>query len=127
MLRKHGFNTRWREITQEELSANMYGGREIDFVSIFSVFLLNDYGLGNQFIEVVHGKSGKDFLVNELHLFCVKMLEPDGVFQFTERCFNPPAHGIELFQFNRRKVIGIQIGNDGLKGVLCDRKAHNAE
>lgn len=94
MLRKQGFHPRWREITQEELSANMYGGREIDLVGIFSIFLLNDYGLGNQFIEVVHGKSGKDFLVNELHLFCVKMLEPDGVFQFTERGFNPPAHGI---------------------------------
>ena len=73
------------------MSANMYGGRKIDLVGIFSVFLLNDYGLGNQFIEVVHGKAGKDFLVNELHLFCVKMLETDGIFQFTERCFNPPA------------------------------------
>ena len=60
MLRKQGFHPRWREITQEELSANMYGGREIDLVGIFSVFLLDDYGLGNQFIEVVHGKTGKD-------------------------------------------------------------------
>ena len=127
MLRKQGFHPRWREITQEELSANMYSGREIDLVGIFSVFLLNDYGLGNQFIEVVHGKAGKDFLVNELHLFCVKMLEPDGVFQFTERGFNPPAHGIELFQFTRRKVVGIQIGNDGFKGVFCNREARNTE
>ena len=127
MLRKQGFHPRWREITQEELSANMYGGREIDLVGIFSVFLLNDYGLGNQFIEVVHGKAGKDFLVNELHLFCVEMLEADGIFQFAERSLNSPAHGIELFQFNRRKVIGIQIGNDGLKGVFCNREAHNAE
>ncbi len=127
MLRKQGFHPRWRESEQEELSANMYSGREVDLVGIFSVFLLNDYGLGNQFIEVVHGKAGKDFLVNELHLFCVKMLETDGIFQFTERCFNPPAHGIELFQFNRRKVIGIQIGNDGLKGVFCNREARNTE
>ena len=80
MLRKQGFNLRWREITQEELSANMYSGREIDLIGIFSVFLLNDYGLGNQFIEVVHSKAGKDFLVNELHLFCVEMLESNGVF-----------------------------------------------
>ena len=81
----------------------------------------------NQFIEVVHGKAGKDFLVNELHLFCVKMLETDGIFQFTERGFNPPAHSIELFQFIRRKFISIQIGNDGFKGIICNREAHNAE
>ena len=127
MLRKQGFNPRWREITQEELSANVYGGREIDLVGIFSAFLVNDYGLGNQFIEVVHGKAGKDFLVNELHLFCVEMLETDGVFQFTERSFNPPAHGIELFLFFRREVIGIQIGNDGFKGIVRNRKTHNAK
>ena len=95
MLRKQGFHPRWREITQEELSANMYGGREIDFIGIFSVFLLNDYGLGNQFIEVVHSKAGKDFLVNELHLFCVEMLEPNGIFQLSKRGFNPPTHGID--------------------------------
>ena len=62
----------------------MYSGREIDLIGVFSVFLLNDYGLGNQFIEVVHGKAGKDFLVNELHLFCVKMLETDSIFQLAK-------------------------------------------
>ena len=74
MLRKQGFNKRWRDIPQEELSANMYSSGEIDLIGKFSVFLLNDYGLGNQFIEVVHSKAGKDFLVDELHLFCVEML-----------------------------------------------------
>jgi len=43
-----------------------------DLIGIFSV-LVNDYGLGNHFTEVVHGKLGKDFLENELHLFCVEM------------------------------------------------------
>ena len=74
MLRKQGFNEGWRDIPKEELSANMYGSREIDLINVFSVFLLNDYGLCNHFIEVVHGETGKDFLADELHLFCVKML-----------------------------------------------------
>ena len=34
MLCKQGFHPRWREITQEELSANMYGGRKIDLVGV---------------------------------------------------------------------------------------------
>lgn len=52
----------------------MYSGREIDLIGIFFAILLNDYGLGNQMIEVVHSETGKDFLVDELHLFCMKML-----------------------------------------------------
>jgi hypothetical protein len=74
MLRKQGFNERWREFPKKELSANMYSGREIDLIGIFFAILLNDYRQGNQLIEVVHSEAGKDFLVDELHLFCVKML-----------------------------------------------------
>ena len=74
MLRKQGFNEGWRDIPEKELSANMYSSGEIDLIGKFSAILLNDYGLGNQFIEVVHGKTGKDFLVDELHLFRVEML-----------------------------------------------------
>ena len=57
MLRKQGFNKGWREIIKKELPANVYGGRKIDLIGMFSIVLLNDYGLGNQFIEVVHGKA----------------------------------------------------------------------
>ena len=73
-LQEQGFNTRRSEIGQEEFSANVYSGGKIDLVSIFSVFLMNDYGLGNQFIEIVHGKTGEDFLMDELRLFCMEML-----------------------------------------------------
>ena len=66
------------------MSANVYGGGKIDLVSIFSAFLMDDYGLGNQFIKVVHGKAGKNFLMNELRLFSVEMLQTNGVFQFAE-------------------------------------------
>ena len=74
MLRKQGFNEWWRNIPKKELPANVYSGGEIDLIGMFPAILLNDYGLGNQFIEVIHGETGKDFLVDELHLFCVKML-----------------------------------------------------
>ena len=74
MLRKQGFNEGWRDIAEEELSANMYSSRGIDLIGIFFATLLNDYGLGNQFIEVVHSETGKDFLVDELHLFRMEML-----------------------------------------------------
>ena len=74
MLRKQGFNERWRDIPEKELPTNMYSNGEIDLIGKFSAILLNNYGLSNQFIEVVHGETGKNFLVDELHLFRVKML-----------------------------------------------------
>ena len=54
--------------------------------------------------KVVHDQSGKDFLIYVLHLFCVKMLEADGVFQLAERSFNSPAHPIQLFDSNRQII-----------------------
>ena len=47
----------------------MYSGREVDLVEILSVFMTDDYGLGNQFGEVVHSEASKDFLENVLHFF----------------------------------------------------------
>ena len=67
------FNIWWRNITKKELSANLYSNREICFVRVFSVGLLNDYVRGNQFGKVVHDQSGKDLLVYVLHLFCVEV------------------------------------------------------
>ena len=80
MPANESFNVWWRYITKEELSANMYCDREVCFVSILGVGFLDDYGRGNQLSEVVHDQSGKDFLVNVLHLFCVKMKQANGVF-----------------------------------------------
>ena len=117
-LREQGFHTRRSEITKEEFSANMYSGRKIDLVRIFSAFLLNDYGLGNQFIEIVHGKTGEDFLLNKLRLFCVEMLEPDGIFQITKRSFDSPSHGVKLFQFRRRKAVSVQICDDSFGSIF---------
>ena len=61
------FNIWWRNITKKKLSANLYSNREIRFVGVFSVGLLNDYVRGNQFSKVVHDQSGKDLLGNVLH------------------------------------------------------------
>ncbi len=72
-LHKHGFNIRWGGILKEEFKANVYSVREINLIGMFSLALLNDYGVCDQFAEVVHSELCKDFLENELHLFCVEM------------------------------------------------------
>ena len=105
----------------------MYSGREIDLIGVFSAFLLNDYGLGNHFIEVVHGKTGEDFLVDELHLFCVKMLETDRVFQLAKRSLNAPPHCIQFLELGGRKRSGIQIGKNRLERCIRNRETNNAE
>ena len=68
---KHGFKNGWRNISKEELSANMYCIREINLIGMRFLCLPDDYGLCNQFAEVVHGELGKNLLENELHLFFV--------------------------------------------------------
>ena len=103
MPQEQGFNQRRREFAKKELSANMYGRRKVDHIGIFSAFLLNDYGLGNQFIEVVHSEAGKDFLVDKLRLFCMKKLKTHGILQIAERGFNAPAHGVKLFNSSAGK------------------------
>ena len=69
----NSFNIGWRHITKEELPANMDSDSKVCPIGIFIVGFMEDYGRGNQFCEVVHDKSGKDFLANVLHFFCVKM------------------------------------------------------
>ena len=75
----------------------MYSCGKVCLVSILSAFILNDYVRGNQFTEVVHGKSGKNLLGNVLHLFTLKQAQANGVFQLSEGRFNTPAQMIEMF------------------------------
>ncbi len=72
-LGNESFGLGWRHISKEDLTANMYGSREVGFVDILVAALLNDYMRGNQFREIVHNEPGEDFLKNVLHLFCVEM------------------------------------------------------
>ena len=91
MLPDHSFNIWWRYIAKKELSANLYCNRKIGFTRVFSVCFLNDYVRGDQFGKVVHDESGKNFLAYVLHLFCVKMQQSNGVFQFPKCRFNTPG------------------------------------
>lgn len=123
----NSFNIGWRHITKKELPANMDSDSKISLIGIFIVSFIEDYGRGNQFGKVVHDKSGKDFLVNVLHFFSVKMQQANCVFELPERGFNAPAHSIELLEFMGREISGIQIGNHGFKGIICDFEAHDSE
>ncbi len=55
------------------MSANVRGVREVGLINELLAAFLDDYGTGDQFRKVVHGKGGKDFLKNMLRLFAVKM------------------------------------------------------
>ena len=73
----------------------MYCIREINLIGMRFLCLPDDYGLCNQFAEVVHGELGKNLLEDELHLFCVEMKKSQSVFQVAERGLNTPAHRIK--------------------------------
>ena len=73
------FNIGWRNISKKELSTNVYSNGEVYFVGVLLRGLLNDYGRGNQFGEIVHDEPGEDFLENVLHLFAVKKQQTNGV------------------------------------------------
>ena len=105
----------------------MYGNRKICFISVFPVGILNDYGRGNQFGEIVHDESGEDFLENVLHFFCVKMEQANGIFELSERRFNAPAHSVKLLEFCRRKSVGIEICHNSFICGICNFKANKAK
>ena len=96
----------------------MYGSREVDRIGILSVAVLNDYGRGNQFREVVHGELSEDLLINVLHFFCMEMNEAKGIFELTEGGFDSPASGIETLELSGRERSEREIGNNGFKGLF---------
>ena len=59
-----------------------------------------------------YGELCKDFLVDEVHLFCVKMEQSQGIFQITERGFNAPTHIIQTLNFLNGKRIFIKVCNN---------------
>lgn len=96
-------------------------------MGIFSFSLSDGYGLGNHLTEVVLGELCKDFLVDEVHLFCVKMEQSQGIFQITERGFNSPAHIIQTLDFLNGKRIFIKGCNNSFAGGFRNRETHNSE
>ena len=91
ILADQGFDIRRGHISTKELTADMNRGGEVESGETLPAFLTNDNGLCNQFGKVVHGKTSKDFLENELHLFGMEERKADGVFHITERSLNAPA------------------------------------
>ena len=72
----------------------MYGSRKVYGIRMLRIPLLDDYGRGNQFREVVHGQFCKYFLDDVLHFFCMKMDETKRVLEMTEGSFDAPTSGI---------------------------------
>ena len=93
----------------------MYSRGEVDRIGKLRIAFLNDYVRGNQLGKVVHGEIRIDFLVDVLHLFCVEVDEPKGVFELTEGSFNSPASGVEESKLGGRESVSRQIGNNGFK------------
>lgn len=111
-------NLRWRNASQEEYAADVRGKREINDIDVFSLCILNDDERGNPFSEVVHRQASKDFKEGTLHLFCMKSLKAKRVFEIAKRGLNAPTAGIERFQRGRREIVGIEIGDNSLEGVI---------
>ena len=105
----------------------MYSSGEVDRIGILRIAFLDDYVRGNQLRKVVHGEFRIDFLVDVLHLFCVEVDEPKGVFELTEGSFNSPAFGVEEFKLGGRESVSRQIGNDGFKGILGESEPNDTE
>ena len=57
----------------------------------------------------------------------MKMQQANCVFELPERGFNAPAHSIELLEFSGREICSIQIGYNGLIGIIRDFEAHDSE
>ena len=103
------------EFSKKELAANKYSVGKRNRINVFSFPLVDDYGLGNQFTEVVHDELSEDFLEDKIHLFCVEMEQAKSIFQMAKRSFDPPAHSVKVFNNSRRKKSRVQIGDDRLE------------
>ena len=57
----------------------------------------------------------------------MKRRQTDGIFQFSERSFDSPAHGIDFLEKGRRKLPFIKICGEDLIAVIGDFDAHDPE
>ena len=105
----------------------MYSSREVDRIGILSAAVLNDYGRGNQFREVVHSELGEDLLVNVLHFFCVEMNEAKGIFELTEGSLDPPTSGIKTLELSGRERSEREISNNGFKRIFRKPKTNDTK
>ena len=79
---------------------------------------------GYQCGEVVDDQSGENFVKDALHLFCMNKLQPNILFEMTERGFNSPPFRIEFFHSIRWEIISRKIGNDCFKAIGSDLESN---
>ena len=80
----------------EKQPAYMYSGREVCLVNILFALVVNGCMGRNQLTEVVHNTSGENLLGNVLRLFAYRLLQANGILQFSERGFNSPAQVVKV-------------------------------
>ena len=106
---------RRRDVSEEEIAAEMYSCSEGDGIGRLRIAFLNDHGRGDQFREVVHGESSKDLLEDVIRLFCMEVDKTDRVFKLSERSFDAPAFCVEESEPAGRECVGGQIRNARFK------------
>ena len=89
---KRSFVTNRDEFTREELTTNMYGGREIDLVAILILgFFFNDNAMSYRFSEIISCQPCPDFLKYKISFRSMEPGKAYRVFQGTKRSFYPPS------------------------------------
>ena len=71
--------------------------RVVHLVCMLCIFLLNHHMRRDDLAEVIKKQTGKDFLLDILHLFCVEATQTNCIFQFTEGRFDSLSHTVEFF------------------------------
>ena len=113
--RKQGFNIGRMHIITEKFAANMYGGGKVGLVGVLFSASTDNHASGDTFGKVVHGEPRKNLLKDVLRFFRMKSGQTNRVLKITERSFNAPAHGIELFEIIRREI---KVRDNGFKRIL---------
>ena len=76
----------------QELTTNMYGGREIDLVAILILgFFFNDNAMSYRFSEIISCQPCPDFLKYKISFRSMEPGKAYRVFQGTKRSFYPPS------------------------------------
>ena len=110
----------------QEVPTDMDCQRVIHLVYVFCIFLLNHHMGRDDFAEVIQKQTGKDFLLDILHLFGVQATQANGIFQFAERRFDSLTHPVECFEFIRRKLISGKISDHAFIGTCREQKTHDS-
>ena len=104
----------------KEIPANIYSGSKIDLIGKFGIRLRNDYMRGNHFRKVIHNQFCENLLKNVISLFRVEIVKGNGILEFSKRSLNASSHTIKLFEFVRREITCVKIGNESLIKIIVN-------